>query len=163
MRRASLKLTDVRQELAQIEAEFIRLKKRIDATRESVADVLTRIFGEQHPTLSGLAERELIERIVGSVLARVSITQKSEPIQENRYLREREAARLLGVSPHTLRAWRSRGSPTGLPYARFGKLLLYSTKELERFMEERTIRRANVGDAASHVAELNSGGPSITK
>jgi transposase len=58
----------------------------------------------------------------------------------NRYLREREAAKFLGVSQHTLRAWRTRGSPTGLPYARFGRVLVYSSKELERFMEERTHR-----------------------
>jgi hypothetical protein len=33
--------------LAEIQAEFMRLQKRIDAPRESVADALTRIFGEQ--------------------------------------------------------------------------------------------------------------------
>ena len=142
MRRASPTLTDVREELAQIEAEFTRLQKRIEAARDTVSDSLTRIFGEQHQSISGFAEKELIERIVAGVLARVSDSPKPEPSRENRYLREREAAKLLGVSQHTLRAWRSRGSPTGLPYARFGRVLLYSTKELERFMDERTVNRA---------------------
>lgn len=147
MRKASRSLTDLRDELAQIQAEFTRLQKRIETAGDKLADALTQIFGEQHPTLSGFAEQELIERIVAGVIARVSSTPKSEPIQENRYLREREAAELLGVSQHTLRAWRTRGSPIGLPYARFGRVLLYSAKELERFMEERTVHRTPVGNA----------------
>jgi hypothetical protein len=147
MRRASRSLTDVREELAQIQTEFTRLQKRIETARDTVADALTRIFGEKRPTLSEFAEKELIERIVGGVIARVSSTPNPEPKRENKYLREREAAKLLGVSQHTLRAWRSRGSPTGLPYARFGRVLLYSTKSLEQFMEERTVHRAPVGDS----------------
>ena len=150
MQRASRSLTDVRGELAQIQAEFTRLQKRIETARDTLADTLTRIFGEQYQTLSGIAEKELIDRIVGEVTARVRVISKPEESANNRYLREREAAKLLGVSQHTLRAWRSRGSPTGLPYTRFGRVLLYSTKELERFMEERTVRREPVGNAASH-------------
>jgi DNA-binding transcriptional regulator YiaG len=86
-----------------------------------------------------MAEEELIERIAGAVTARLSNAPKSEPTRENRYLREREAAKFLGVSTHTLRAWRSRSPLSGLPVTRIGKVILHSMKELERYMEERTV------------------------
>jgi hypothetical protein len=63
MRRAFRSLTDVRGELICIQEEFTRLQKRIDTARDTVADALTRIFGERRPAFSGLAEEELIERI----------------------------------------------------------------------------------------------------
>ena len=52
MQRASRSLTDVREELAQIQADFTRLQKRIETARDTVAETLTRIFGEQRPTRS---------------------------------------------------------------------------------------------------------------
>jgi predicted site-specific integrase-resolvase len=51
-----------------------------------------------------------------------------------------EAAAFLGVSVKTLRSWRSTGSASGLPVTRMGRLVMYPLKELERYMEERTIQ-----------------------
>jgi hypothetical protein len=52
-----------REELAQIQREFARLQKRIETVRDSVADSLVRLFGEQPPAFTGLKDEELIERI----------------------------------------------------------------------------------------------------
>ena len=50
-----------------IEQEFARIQKRIGAVRDCVTDSLTRIFGEERPAFSALAEEELIEKIAGRV------------------------------------------------------------------------------------------------
>jgi len=144
MRRGSQSLADVREDLAQIQGEFTNLQERIDATGEKLADRLTRSFGEQRPTLAGLDEEELATRIADRVIARLNVALKFQSTEEKKYLRERKAAKLLRVSQHTLRAGRSRGSPTDPPYARFGRVLLYPTKELERFFG-RTNCQSNPG------------------
>jgi hypothetical protein len=47
MRRTPRSLADARGELVQIQEEFTRLQKRIDAVRDCVTDSLVRFFGEQ--------------------------------------------------------------------------------------------------------------------
>lgn len=139
MRRPPRNLADAREELVQIEQEFVRLQKRIEAVRDCVTDSLVRFFGEQRPAFTGLQEEELIERIAGSVVARLANTPKPEPSAENKYVSDRRAAHFLGVSAHTLRAWRSRKPSSGPPVTRIGEMVLYSVKELERYMEQRTV------------------------
>jgi hypothetical protein len=139
MRTTLRSLADVRQELVQIEQEFTRIKKRIEAVRDCVTDSLVRFFGEQRPTLTGLKEEELIEKIAGSVVARLANTPKPQPSAENKYVSDKRAAHFLGVSAHTLRAWRSRKPSSGPPVTRIGKMVLYSVKELEKYMEHLTV------------------------
>jgi predicted DNA-binding transcriptional regulator AlpA len=88
-----------------------------------------------------MAEEELIEKIAGRVVARLGNAPKPQPGTENRYVNDKGAAKFLGVSAHTLRAWRSKKPPSGPSVTRIGKMVLYSLKELERFMEERTEER----------------------
>jgi hypothetical protein len=45
---------------------------------------------------------------------------------------------LLAVSVFTLRSWRSREEPCGPLVTRMGKMVMYSMKGLEQFMELRT-------------------------
>lgn len=141
MRRAPRSLSDAREELVQIEQEFTRLQKRIEAVRDCVTDSLARFFGEQRPAFIGLREEELIERIAGGVVTRLSNAPKSQSSAENKYVSDKKAAHFLGVSAHTLRAWRSRKPTSGPPVTRIGKMVLYSVKELERYMEQRTVGR----------------------
>ena len=54
MRRTLLDLADARKELLEIQQEFGRLQKRIDAVRDCVTESLTRIFGEIRPAASGV-------------------------------------------------------------------------------------------------------------
>jgi hypothetical protein len=110
MRKALRGLGDVREELVQIQEEFTRLQKRIEAVRDCVTDSLIRLFGEERPAFKGLQEEELIERIAGSVVARLGTSpSKPKTEAEPQYLREHAAAKLLGVSAFTLQSWRSRG------------------------------------------------------
>ena len=142
MRSTPRGLADAREELVQIQEEFTRLQKRIEAVRDCVTDSLARFFGEQRPAFTGLQEEELIERIAGRVVARIGTSQsKPKTEAEVQYLREHAAAKLLGVSASTLRSWRGKWRKSGPPVTRVGKMVLYSVKELERFMEERTVGR----------------------
>jgi hypothetical protein len=89
-----------------------------------------------------LQEEALIERIAGSVVVRLgTLPPKSKTEAEPQYLREHAAAKYLGVSASTLRSWRGKRRTLGPPVTRVGKMVLYSVKGLEQFMEERTSRR----------------------
>jgi hypothetical protein len=70
-------LADAREELVQLQEEFTRIQKRIDPVRDCVTGSLTRIFGEERPAITALAEEELIEKIAGSVVALLGITLQS--------------------------------------------------------------------------------------
>ena len=139
MRRTLRNLADARKELFEIQQEFVRLQKRIDAVRDCVTDSLTRIFSEERPAMATLAEEELIEKLAGRVAARLGAVPAAKKQIDNRYVREKDAAAFLGVSVKTLRSWRSTGSPSGPPVTRIDRMVMYSMKGLEQFMEQRTV------------------------
>lgn len=141
MRRALQTLADVRSELVQIQSELTRLQKRIEAVRDSAANALIRVFGEQRPAFSGLQEEELIGRIACRVAARLGAlpSTKVQGREAGRYIREKEAAAFLGMSVYTLQSWRSRGNPASPPVTKVGGMVMYSVKGLEKYMEERTV------------------------
>ncbi len=56
-----------------------------------------------------------------------------------------EAARLLGVKPSTLAAWRTLGR-YNLPYVKVGARVRYRLADVEAFVERRT--RQHTGEAA---------------
>jgi hypothetical protein len=129
----------VREELAQIQEEFTRLQKRIEAVRDLVSASLVRLFGEHRPAFTGLQEEEIIERIAGSVVTRLGDAPKPQAKGEQRYVREHAAAAFLGMSVSPLRSWRSRRPFCGPPVTRISRMVLYSIKELEHFMAQRTV------------------------
>jgi predicted DNA-binding transcriptional regulator AlpA len=88
-----------------------------------------------------LREEELIERIAGRVADRLGSSPNPQAKGEQRYVRDIEAAEFLGVSVFTLRSWRSRGEPCAPPVTRMGRMVMYSMKGLEQFMEQRTVER----------------------
>ena len=139
MRRTLRGLADAREELVQIQEEFTQLQKRIEAVRDCVTDSLVRFFGDERPTFAALSEEELIERIDGRAVARLGALPAAKKQIDNRYVREKEAAAFLGVSVFSLRSWRSRGEPCSPPVTRMGKMVMYSMKGLEQFMEQRTV------------------------
>jgi hypothetical protein len=77
MHRTPQSLTDIREELVQIQEEFTRLQKRIETVRDCVTDSLVRFFGEQRPAFTGLQEEELIEKLAGRVAARLGTLLQS--------------------------------------------------------------------------------------
>jgi hypothetical protein len=141
MRRTLRDLADARRELHEIQQEFGRLQKRIDAVRDCVSDSLTRIFGEERPAFAALVEEELIEKLAGRVVAQLGSLPTAKKQIENRYVREKEAAAFLGVSVFSLRSWRSRGTGDGPTWTKVGGMVMYSVKELEGYMEQRTVGR----------------------
>ncbi len=58
-----------------------------------------------------------------------------------RCVREIAVATFLGMSVVTLRGWRSERSPAGPPVTGIDRIVLYSLKQLEQFMEQRTIEK----------------------
>ena|ERR1019366_2999247 len=139
MRRTPRSLANAREELVQIQGEFTQLQKRIEAVRDCVTDSLVRFFGEQRPAFTGLKEEELSEKIARSVVAQLGTAPKPQAQGERRYVRDVEAAKYLGVSAATLRSWRAKRSPSGLAVTRIDRMVMYSMKGLEQFMELRTV------------------------
>src|SRR5665213_297566 len=127
------------KELLAIQQEFGRLEKRIDAVRDCVTGSLIRIFGEERPAFTGLAEQQLIEKIAGRVAAQLGTVPKPQAKGEQRYIRDVEAAKYLRVSAATLRSWRAKRSPSGPAVTRIDRMVMYSMKGLEQFMELRTV------------------------
>jgi hypothetical protein len=140
MRRTLRDLADARKELLEIQQEFGRLQKRIDAVRDCVMNSLTRIYGEERPAIAALAEEELIEKLAGRVAAQLGSLPAAKKQIGNRYVREKEAAAFLGVSVFTLQSWRSRVTGGGPPVTKVGGMVMYSMKELEEYMEQRMLR-----------------------
>lgn len=141
MRGTTRSLKDVREELVQIQDAFTQLQKRIEAVQESVTGSIVLLFGERGPAFTGLREEELIEKIAARVVARLGAAPRPQTQGGERYVRDVEAAAFLGVSVFTLRSWRSRGEPCGPPVTRMGKMVMYSMKGLEQFMEQRTLEQ----------------------
>jgi len=139
MRKTHHSLANAREELVEIHAELTRLQKQIEVVRDSVGSSLISIFGEQRPAFTGLDEVELIERIATSVATRLGTPNTPQVRDDRRYIREKAAAAYLGVSVASLRNWRSTRSPSGPPFTRISRMVMYSVKELERYMEVRTV------------------------
>lgn len=139
MRRTLRDLADARRELLEVQQEFVHLQKRIDIVQGCVTDSLTRIFGEERPAIAGFAEEEFIEKLAGRVATRLGTQPAAKRLMNNRYIREKEAAEFLGVSAHSLRSWRSRGSSLAPPMTKVNGMVMYSMKALEEYMEMRTI------------------------
>ena len=65
----------------------------------------------------------------------LEITQEALTV-EKRLLDVREAARYLGISPHTVRGWVYQGR---LPVIRLGRKVLFDRTALDRLIEERSV------------------------
>jgi len=64
-------------------------------------------------------------------------------------LTDREAARLLGLSVATLRAWRLRHR--GPRFVRFGRAVRYLPADIERFIEANAVERPAMPSRASRL------------
>lgn len=58
----------------------------------------------------------------------------NEQLEHGDFLEPWEVANYMGVSCRTLESWRQRG--TGPVYFKIGKLVRYSTKEIDAFLAE---------------------------
>jgi predicted DNA-binding transcriptional regulator AlpA len=159
MRRTLRDLADARKELIEIQQEFVHLQECIETVRNCVTDSLKRIFGEERPAMAALAEEELIEKLAGRVAARLGSTPSRREKDGQRYVREKEAALMLGLSVFTLQSWRSKG--TGPSFTKVGGMVMYSVRELEKYMEQRIRLREETSRIRSRKAEPPLSNPSF--
>ena len=87
--------------------------------------------------MAALAEEELIEKLAGRVTARLGGMQATKKQMDSRSVREKAAARSLGMSVFNLQTRRSKG--TGPSFTKVGSLMLCLVEELEKYMEQRTV------------------------
>jgi hypothetical protein len=60
--------------------------------------------------------------------------------EEDCLLTTRETARLLAISPNTLKYWRVRAHRAGPDFIRIERRVRYSLKHLRRYLGDRTVR-----------------------
>ncbi|HEX8414446.1 MAG TPA: helix-turn-helix domain-containing protein [Sphingomicrobium sp.] len=60
--------------------------------------------------------------------------------EDDRLVDTKEAARILDLSPTTLRKARVYGGAGSVPYQKLGRSVKYSTREIARYIAERTTR-----------------------
>ena len=58
---------------------------------------------------------------------------------DDQFLTETEVARLLGISPRTLQAWRHRGGHTP-PFLKLGRTVRYRLGDVKEWLRERKRR-----------------------
>ena len=68
-------------------------------------------------------------------LSRRARPQSQTRASDDEWLSEAEAARLLRISPRTLRWWRSKGMAP--PWARVGKQVLYRRSAVLKWLEDK--------------------------
>ncbi len=59
----------------------------------------------------------------------------------DRYINEVEAAAYLGLSPHTLRDWRSKRCQTGPRYTKFANRVRYKLSDIEAYCARHRIEQ----------------------
>ncbi|TYR34886.1 helix-turn-helix domain-containing protein [Mesorhizobium microcysteis] len=59
-------------------------------------------------------------------------------MKENTYLTQLELADVIKISPKTLEAMRQKG--TGPIYRKFGRRVLYATKDIDAFLNDHSFR-----------------------
>jgi hypothetical protein len=134
------------------------MENRVDAIRGTLRRAITELFGSDRPALSLLAEATLAARIAERVCSQFSIPSHSPG---GHYIRERDAARYMGISVATLRSWRLRRSNNGPPFTRIGRMVMYPMAGLENHMQERQVpprerERGRSAKAQSHNADTHA-------
>lgn len=76
----------------------------------------------------------------------------------NQMLSTQEAARLLGLQPCTLSAWREDGSQPGLAFFKLGKAVRYRYGDIQAFLET---RRASSTLAARQLPVFTMEAPTV--
>jgi hypothetical protein len=129
-----------KEELAELHRELLRLEKRVNSVRESVGKVITELFGTDRQAFPAFQEAALAARIAETVVSRLpGLSQVST--DRKQYVREREAADYMGVKVATLRAWRMLRSPSGPPFTRVGRMVMYQMAALEDHMKAGMVSR----------------------
>jgi DNA-binding transcriptional regulator YiaG len=136
---AHMKIDDTASEaLLRLQRELCAFEKQVHSLCESVQAVIVTTSETQTQLRSPQQEREAVIRIAEGVVSRLKVAPPTT-IRREKYLREREVAEYMGVKVSTLRAWRLRQSKNGPPFARLGRMILYSVSELEKHLAANAI------------------------
>jgi Helix-turn-helix domain len=68
----------------------------------------------------------------------IVVAQLEDACPRSKYVSGDKVCEGIGIEPRTLKTWRDGH---GLPYRRLGKVCLYDLEEVERWVEERAVRR----------------------
>ena len=129
-----------REELAELQGEFIQLEKRVNLVRESLGKAIAELFGTDRQAFPALQEAALAARVAEAVLSRLPVPSTT-PGDRREYVTDQEAAAYMGMSVATLRRWRSVRSENGPPFTRIGRMVRYSMTELEAHMRAGLVPR----------------------
>ena len=124
------------------EASLLNSKKRVKDLRESVHAIEWELLAHLGQT-SAFQEDRLSARIADQISSRLADGKDEFTRDRTRYIREREAAKYIGVTVSTLRSWRSKRSKNGPPYTRLGRLVMYPIAELDGHMRARMVPPRN--------------------
>ena len=78
-------------------------------------------------------------------------TNESRPVKQ--FIRETEAATMLGLVPNTLAKWRWRGE--GPPFSKLGRVVVYDVDVLQQWVAEREQR--STSDQRGRAGDLREG------
>ena len=131
-------LESAKKELVQLHEELLRLERRANSVCESLRETITELFGPDRQAFPALQEATFAARVAEAVLSRLPVTSQV-PGGSKQYIRERDAARYMGVSVATLRRWRTLRTKAGPPFTRLGQMVMYSSTALEEHMRARLV------------------------
>jgi len=136
----SLQNVEMSKKLFELRSDILQIEKRVEALRESIRTAETELLRQNvQPTV--LHEDTLVVRIVEGVFSRLATTPRDADT-EGKYLREKEAAKYMGVSVSALRSWRTKRSNNGPPYIRLGRMVLYPVNGIDRHMQARIAQQS---------------------
>jgi hypothetical protein len=133
-------LERAKEELAKLHGELLQLEQRVNSVRESLGKAITELFGTDRQAFPAFQEAALAARIAEAVVSRLPGSSQV-PTDRKQYVREREAADYMGVKVSTLRAWRMLRSPSGPPFTRVGRMVMYQMAALEDHMKAGMVSR----------------------
>ena len=134
---SSESIEKVTKEFNRLRSELVEFDRRVNNLRESIHiewELLTHMG--QSPAFQ---DDKLAMRIADEVSSRLAVATSESNRDRTRYVREREAAKYVGVTVSTLRSWRTKRSKNGPPYTRLGRMVMYPIAELEEHMKARTV------------------------
>ncbi len=120
------------RELNCLRTEFGEFEKRVKGLWESVHRIveIPHAYGANHL----LFKRTGSPQGSDEVSSRLAIATNDSSRERTRYVREREAAKYIGVSVSALRRWRTDWSRNGPPFTRLVRLVMYPIAKLEAHM-----------------------------
>jgi len=131
-----------KNELGYLRSELVEFEKRVKDLRESIHRIEWELLTHIGPS-PAFQEDRLSAKIADEVSSRLAVATNDSTGDRARFVREREAAKYIGVTVSTLRSWRSKRSKNGPPYTRLGRLVMYPIAELDGHMRARMVRLRN--------------------